>query len=381
MEILAPLKLLFQLTCLVIFIYQMHSSIRRYIQKPVVTEVSSKSADQFKGLIVYICQEGQFNFTSSKMTGYVHHYRFLAGWNDKSEDPTWKGVDGNTSFARLFNELYTFDYSSVHGMQKLDGKMKAVKAEKDFILPNGFCVTMNLAHKFTSLRITSAVNVKIILVHPNMDMKFQVVENPESQIAIGSSRNNFYTLESYRVNYYAHNNLIHDGKTCTDYDKIGSSYGDCVRSAVENQMMQWYGCIPPWYSIKTTNKCKDNESYNHFPGFSDNINDEYVNLMRTEPLDCMKDCLPPCRFVNFKVVRKTFRNNKPGSAFLSLYSNKEVKVFTKVYNYDAFQLVVDLGSSLGLWLGLSALSMLDYIIIIYAYIRNVRRLKFWDVNV
>ena len=31
-----------------------------------------------------------------------------------------------------------------------------------------------------------------------------------------------------------------------------------------------------------------------------------------------------------------------------------------VYSYDLFDLVVDLGSALGLWLGLSALSIFDY---------------------
>ena len=42
--------------------------------------------------------------------------------------------------------------------------------------------------------------------------------------------------------------------------------------------------------------------------------------------------------------------------------NEEIVVTTDVYAYDVFALVVDLGSALGLWLGLSALSIFDYVL-------------------
>ncbi len=38
----------------------------------------------------------------------------------------------------------------------------------------------------------------------------------------------------------------------------------------------------------------------------------------------------------------------------------KVTVYTDVYGYDALSLIVDLGSAMGLWLGLCALSILDY---------------------
>ncbi len=48
-----------------------------------------------------------------------------------------------------------------------------------------------------------------------------------------------------------------------------------------------------------------------------------------------------------------------------------VKVFTDVYAYDMFSLVVDLGSALGLWLGLSALSIFDLIVDSYKTAKHV----------
>ena len=49
--------------------------------------------------------------------------------------------------------------------------------------------------------------------------------------------------------------------------------------------------------------------------------------------------------------------------------DNEVTVITDAYAYDVFSLVVDLGSALGLWLGLSALSIFDYILSFYESIR------------
>ena len=40
----------------------------------------------------------------------------------------------------------------------------------------------------------------------------------------------------------------------------------------------------------------------------------------------------------------------------------KVMVYTQMQSYSLFDLVVDLGSSLGLWLGISALGIVDFII-------------------
>ena len=66
----------------------------------------------------------------------------------------------------------------------------------------------------------------------------------------------------------------------------------------------------------------------------------------------------------------TFRANWKTRANLHLITKDSVTVHTDVYGYDIFSLVVDLGSALGLWLGLSALTIVDYIIEAFTYIRS-----------
>ncbi len=65
-------------------------------------------------------------------------------------------------------------------------------------------------------------------------------------------------------------------------------------------------------------------------------------------------------------LRGSFSNNL-NESFIEVILKNEVMVHTDVYSYDGFSIIVEFGSALGLWLGLSALyifnSILDYFIV------------------
>ena len=49
-------------------------------------------------------------------------------------------------------------------------------------------------------------------------------------------------------------------------------------------------------------------------------------------------------------------------ARVSIHFNEKVYVTEKLYNYDSFKFLIDIGSSLGLWLGLSVLGLYDILV-------------------
>ena len=66
-------------------------------------------------------------------------------------------------------------------------------------------------------------------------------------------------------------------------------------------------------------------------------------------------------------LRGSFSNNL-NESFIEVILKDEVLVHTDVHSYDGFSIIVEFGSALGLWLGLSALhifnSILDYYIVL-----------------
>ena len=83
-----------------------------------------------------------------------------------------------------------------------------------------------------------------------------------------------------------------------------------------------------------------------------------------ESTQAEKRCKNPCKKMSNKVSLRG--ENKPTGA--SIWANivfefkKTVTVEKKVVAYTLFNFIIDIGSSLGLWLGLSALGIIELII-------------------
>ena len=58
----------------------------------------------------------------------------------------------------------------------------------------------------------------------------------------------------------------------------------------------------------------------------------------------------------------TYRGNFKARAQLELVWGNQVTINKAVHSIEFFDLIVELGSALGLWLGLSAVSLLDSIV-------------------
>ena len=71
--------------------------------------------------------------------------------------------------------------------------------------------------------------------------------------------------------------------------------------------------------------------------------------------------LGPCTTMKTKLKQVLYRTNRPEYAFIDIESKDWATVYTVVPSYDFFSLMVDIGSSLSLWMGLSCLSILDHI--------------------
>ncbi len=71
----------------------------------------------------------------------------------------------------------------------------------------------------------------------------------------GPSVANLFHGYNYEVQIQLNDHKILDGEFCTDYDKLGFIYGDCLQHTMQDSFLNWYGCTPPWIR-KKNHTCK-----------------------------------------------------------------------------------------------------------------------------
>ena len=146
------------------------------------------------------------------------------------------------------------------------------------------------------------------------------------------------------------------------------SFNQCVQDGMESKLMTPLGCIPPWLS--TRHQCNGTHNrpfFNNIPQFPY----EYIQSLMTFENTRIEESCKKCLTTNFIVKSRAV---KPYTSFSSMPSpralitfNPKVSVNEKVLNYSIFQFIIDVGSSLGLWLGLSILGRDENINIIINY--------------
>ncbi len=160
-----------------------------------------------------------------------------------------------------------------------------------------------------------------------------------------------FSHSRYKISFELHDDTLHDGDICKKYSKAD---GDCLKQELEVNLKNWFGCLPIWFPtdlIKCSNSSKphNDEVYRYLGSFLGNTE---INTT----------CKPSCYHLKMNFMLEKEITNYPKYSVLRLEFDKDVRVHKGVYSYDVFSLIVELGSALGLWVGLSALGLLDIII-------------------
>ena len=130
-------------------------------------------------------------------------------------------------------------------------------------------------------------------------------------------------------------------------------------------------CIPPWLSSK--NQCDKNITYNHNHTKLD-IEEILLNVFispkgKLETTMAEKKCKNPCKKMTNTLSLISQKIHRDRTSINSKFK-KTVRVEKKVIVYTWFNFIVDVGSSLGLWLGLSALGITDLVIEVFLLAKN-----------
>ena len=344
----------------------MENSLRKYSQRPIVQQTSTIKFDAIKKPIIYICQENQFNYTKAESYGYRTLTRFSTGKLEGSDTITWKGKFGNQTYKQLLKELFEYDYTNlIVNSGNSVYKETTAETEKIFNVHEGYCIKLHETR--SSIHLQSTTRHVLFLVDPNLANNIILPAGENTKITFGSLGNGFFDGKTFDIEITLNDNKINDGVACNDYDSDGSSFGKCIEKTLGNSMLNWFGCLSPWFPGSANLSC---ESSNNVK-MNETVFDELTKFINGWKMESSNACKQPCQTLKFKLNKITHTTNRINYGYVRCSFNDEVIVHTEVLAYDMFSLVVDLGSSLGLWLGLSAISVVGSFIDFAAFARNV----------
>ena len=370
-----------QLAALVVFIYQMTLAVHKYSTFSSISIEETEELSNEKLPSIYICLKGE-NMGDIYDRYGKHGYRslktFMSGVLDNANHIlSWAGSQ-NLTYKNITSLLYSTVKSEnikTHGKPPNNWK-NAEDLQEHSTSFNGVCkqiemditnltasemfhVTMGL--KQLPNRTFPSQDLDIIITHPKTStyfmMKRDSLEGEQLQISTKVQKIFSITLEEYY--------MTEESGECKNYGEGAEfrTFADCVADEHKRIFQPIIGCALPWASAPgDQDVCHgrirlDAEAY---ATYKKSFNELFEKIRLSQVHEASYVCLKPCFDLRIKSKLLKVTGREPGTVTLNF--QKKAKVTKSVKAYGLFDLIVEVGSCLGLWIGLSALGVFDLVL-------------------
>ncbi len=352
------LRVLIQWIAVGIFILQMKLALEKYINNPVVSHMSQATLADIEMPELYICSMNQYKYSLANTYGYAWNSNFLSGQltcKNCTKEITWKGANQSMKYEKLITDLYEFNYTDLNIQ-----KPEETNIDDVFILPEGFCKKVDIKGtdniQFETTNKMSAILVDSFKANRvRKDMEGVIGERMNVQPTTPP----YFEFKTYKVKLTKLDKRVLAGKTCTDYSAQGTTKATCFEQAIKDTFLDHLDCLPPWFQI-LDNDMTCNKNIVPKPETASYLYNMSYHLLANLPIDVAANkCLPSCTEIQINIEKIFHRSNIKDAAIMEIIIDKKVPVYTFIFSYGIFDLVVEVGSALGLWLGLSAIGIFD----------------------
>ena len=371
-------KLFFQAVSFIIFAYQSILAVQKFSMANFIPSMETVDISEAKLPAIFIClKDTDILMSNFEEQGYWSHFRFRYGDVDnQAGSVSWEG-NNSMPYKNLTSHVYSSAYKTYMAIAGNpsenwnfpgDGMSLGKGMSEIFTAFDGTCVrveinaTNNIPSGPFDVNIISFDNVQIFLADPKTSLFYKINTDSMTGDTIESEKG---SEKSYLVDFEEIHWMEESGE-CTIYGEGAEfrSLADCVANEQEQIFKPLLGCQVPWLAAPDDpNICKGRVplTYDEKQNFVSELRSVSTNIKKMMIADQFKSCLKPCQELK---AHSKLRSNEQGEMMQMtvLSFQKRVKVTKYLKAYGLFDLVVEAGSSLGLWIGLSAIGVFDLLL-------------------
>ena len=347
------------------FIWQTSVAVGKLMNPPVVDSTVRLTMADIEPPLVTICHLEQWNNTKLQQYGYGDVIDLLQDFSYRSDAPTlvgW-GAKHNLTFEELVDKVTDFHPRDIHpdvNVAKDDDEILEFTYELHFYPKYGYCFDIS---NFTAIgRIKIWISVYNITAYAFItDRKLRTRNNVFLESHFGSR----IVMQEGFQEYIVKTELVStfDPKNpddCKEYKN--DDYEKCIDDELQKVWKPYINCNPPWLSPKDQCASVMNITKNFTDSFKNKTMETVRGMYLSKTYPAKEKCIKACTVAQSnvfygkqEVVNEKFKHR----AALILHFADQVVYTTRTLAYGPPEFLIDMGSSLGLWFGLSVFGIKD----------------------
>ena len=262
--------------------------------------------------------------------GYSGVYKLKMGLLH-SENITWNGNYGNYTYNELQDILFDADFTSYYivASEFSYGKNKSyeTKTETVYIVPYGLCKRFSFTDGLTN--VISKRKTVVLLVDPAKLNKLSLSNMAIARGEFGPNINKLYDGFNHEVQISLHDHTLQDGLTCNDYASQQFGYGDCLEQQMEENFLEWFDCLPPWFSNASGLMCEIDRKVQVPPKeVLAEVKKEILRYVKGLDLKMFQKCLPPCTTMSMDLTLLSQFSSRVEDGYVLIEAKPSVTVYT-----------------------------------------------------
>ena len=344
----------------IFFSIQCKHAVESFISPKIIDATVIKDIKEINPPVITVCPTNQLNKTALMKLGYYDDGNDLSTvliGIDKNST-SW-GSSNNLSYSQVLEQV-----TKREAIVWFFNPLNIVQPEIVIIPKFSFCKSFSNYDPNLEIIITSQYSFRLFIT----DQKYSSYIHPDFRSMKGNA------ILAHPGKVYFIDVLVSVMKVCNKPQF--ESFSACVDEWIQKSFISSIGCVPPWLSDQ--NQCNGIYLQN-FTDLVSNYGTNYVwaalSLLNLhEERKCKKLF---CTFTSIETRLRDIEEDGPIRlrTRVHLSFQTEVSVTEKIPDYNFFKLVIDIGSSLGLWLGLSILGLWDLWLETIMWVRSSKILK------